>query len=166
MDILTIEQAQVGYRPKSNGDTRYGLWLDRVAGTRVYHDADWCGSSQMWSIAQLGPEYSAAAGGVDKDFAYVQNWLDWFEREGRLSHSAGARKLVWYDWYGTPDGANHVGLVKSVSGSTMRVYEGNHDDEFELVTRRIDGQVMGFGEWWSHVDLTPAGRDDCWTGNF
>jgi hypothetical protein len=152
MDVLTIEQAQVGYRPKSNGDTKYGLWLDQVADTHVYHDADWCGSSQLWSIAQLGEEYSAAAGGVDKDFAYVQNWLDWFQAKGRLSHTPKARRLVWYDWAGTPDGANHIGLVKSVSGRSMVVYEGNHAREFDEVTRTIDSQVMGFGEWWSFVE--------------
>lgn len=156
-DILTICQSQVGYREHAGGWTKYGAWLDAAAGTRVYATADWCGASLMWCIAQLGPEYSDAAGGVNKDFAYVQNWLDWMRAHGRLSRTAKARRLVWYDWAGTPAGANHIGLVKSVSGSTMKVFEGNHNNTFELVTRRIDSQVMGFGEWWSHI---PAGTGD------
>lgn len=161
MDILDICDSQVGYREGAGGATKYGKWLDEQAGTHVYADADWCGSSLMWCIAQGGPDWSKAAGGVDQDFAYVQNWLDWFEANGRFSQTAKPRRLVWYDWAGTPDGANHVGLVKSVSGSTMRVYEGNHDNAFQLVTRPIDSQVMGFGEWWSHI---PAHDDDCWMG--
>jgi hypothetical protein len=162
-DILDICEAQLGQHEASDGSTKYGKWLDQQAGTRVYAKADWCGASLLWCIAQLGPEYSAAAGGVDKDFAYVQSWYDWMRAHGRTSRTAKARRLVWYDWAGTPDGANHIGLIKSVSGSTMKVYEGNHNNRFELATRHIDSQVMGFGEWWSHVEqptVVSAGGGD------
>lgn len=167
-DILDICKTQVGTREGSGGKTKYGSWLDSVLKLKIFADADWCGSSLMWCVAQLGPEFSSAAGGVDKDFAYVQNWYDWFRKHGRVSHTAKSRRLVWYDWAGTPPGANHVGLVASVSGSTMRVYEGNHNNEFQLVTRKIDSQVMGFGEWWSYVNepspLITGGGTDCWMG--
>jgi hypothetical protein len=114
----------------------------------------------MKCINDLGPEYSAAAGGVNKAFAYVQDWYDWFNSHGRISMVPKKRRLVWYDWAGTPKGANHVGLVASVSSNVMRVFEGNHAHEFQLVTRVIDHQVMGFGEWWSFVEHHDLSVDD------
>ena len=164
-DILSICASQVGTGEHAGGTTKYGTWLDNQVGTDVYFDADWCGSSQMWCIAQGGESWSEAAGGVKKEFAYVQDWYDWMHSNGRISNTAKARRLVWYDWAGTPSGANHIGLVKSVSGNTMHVYEGNHNNEYQLVTRTIDSQVMGFGEWWSHIQTPdPAVTDSYWMG--
>jgi len=160
MDILDICESQLGTRETAGGVSKYGRWLDQQAGTHMYADADWCGSFQMWAIAQGGPEWSAAAGGIQRGFAEVQVWFNWMQDHGRISHTPAARRLVWYDWRGTPAGANHIGMVKSVSGGRMKVYEGNHNNAVELVDRPIDGQVMGFGEWWSFAQPPVAG--DVW----
>lgn len=163
-DILTIEVGELGAREAADGTTKYGTWLDQQAGTHVYSDADWCGSSQLWCIARGGPTWIAATGGTNKAFAYVQNWYNWFHANGRISHTPWPRRLVWYNWAGTGPDANHVGLVASVNGKSMKVFEGNHNNRFELVDRAIDSQVMGFGEWWSHVAVPPGSGDDCWIG--
>lgn len=151
IDILDLADREVGYREHASGWTKYGAWLDeQPPATHKYADADWCGASLLRLIAQVqgGVE---AAGGLNKAYAEVQVWYEWFAAHGRLTHTPAPRRLVWYDWAGTPKGANHIGLVKSVSGRTMKVYEGNHNNAFELVTRTVDSQVMGFGEWWSHI---------------
>lgn len=158
-DILDLAMGEVGTTEAADGSTKYGRWLDARLGVHDYAKADWCGTVWLYLLSEI-PGALAAAGGLHREYAYVQNWLDWFEAHGRLSRTAAARRFVWYDWAGTPEGANHMGLVRSVSGTRMRVYEGNHDGVFELVTRSIDAQVMGFGEWWS---LVPAPVDeDCW----
>jgi hypothetical protein len=162
-DILDICEAQLGQHEASDGTTKFGKWLDaQPPKTRIYAKAEWCAASAIHNIAQV-PGGLEAIGGLHKSDAYVQSWYDWMRAHGRTSRTAKARRLVWYDWAGTPDGANHIGLVKSVSGSTMKVYEGNHNNRFELVTRHIDGQVMGFGEWWSYVEQPAAvGGDMDW----
>lgn len=160
IDILDIEDAEVGTREAGDGSTKYGRWLDQQVGMHLYYNLDWCGASQMYCISKV-PGGLDAAGGLNREYAEVQLWFDWMKAHGRISHTPKARRLVWYDWYGTPDGANHIGLVKSVSGNRMKVYEGNHQNEFQLVDRPIDGQVMGFGEWWDYVKQPAVvGTDD------
>ena len=160
MDILAIAESQLGTREGPGGTSKYGTWLDREAATHDYADADWCGAFQLWCIAQGGDDWTTAAGGLKPAYALVQVWYDWMHAHDRISRTALPRRLVWYDWYGTPTGANHIGMVKSVSGGRMKVYEGNHNNTVELVDRPIDGQVMGFGEWWSFVQPPVAG--DLW----
>jgi hypothetical protein len=162
-DVLSIAKTQDG-TSESGGTSKYGKWLDEQAGTHVYYNADWCGAFQLWIIAQCGPEYSAAAGGVNKDFAYVQNWYDWMKSHGRISKTPKARRLVWYDWPNTPEGANHIGMVDHFNDSYIWAWEGNHDNQVELVQRSRNSQIMGYGEWWNYVTTpAPATIDDsCW----
>jgi hypothetical protein len=163
-DILAIAESQKGVGETAGGVSKYGKWLDQQVGTHLYYNLDWCGAFQMWAIAQGGPEWSAAAGGIQRGFAEVQVWYDWMHVHGRISHTPLPRRLVWYDWAGTPKGANHIGMVASVSGGTMTVWEGNHNNRVELVTRSTTSQVMGYGEWWSFIQH-PAPLDaDCWMG--
>src|SRR3954464_8113396 len=107
-DILTIARSQEGIGETAGHVSKYGTWLDQQAGTRLFYNLDWCGAFQLWCIAQGGPEWTAAAGGLNKDFAEVQVWYDWMAAHGRISHTPEARRLVWYDWAGTPKGANHI----------------------------------------------------------
>lgn len=165
-DVLDIARSQAGVGESSGGVSKYGRWLDEQAGTHEYYDADWCGAFQLWLIAQGGQLWLDAAGGLHKEYAEVQVWFDWMKAHGRISSTPKARRLVWYDWYGTPDGANHIGIVVSVAadGRSFKAWEGNHNNKVELVTRPLDSQVMGFGEWWSYVNApAPAALDDsCW----
>jgi hypothetical protein len=68
------------------------------------------------------------------------------------SKTPKARRLVWYDWRGTPKGANHIGMVDHFNASTIWAWEGNHDNKVGLVKRPRDGQIMDYGEWWSYAE--------------
>jgi hypothetical protein len=158
-DILAIAKSQKG-TTEHGGVSKYGQWLDEQEPvTYVYAADEWCGAFQLWCIAQLGPAYSQAAGGIDKSFAYVQDWYDWMKTHGRISSSPKAGRLVWYDWAGTPSGANHIGMVDHFSNTYIWAWEGNHDNRVELVKRLRDHQIMGYGEW---LDYVQAADDSCW----
>lgn len=159
IDILNLAAREVGTREAADHSTKYGRWLDAQVGLHLYYNLDWCGSSLLYLISKV-PGGLEAVGGLHREYAEVQVWFDWMKAHDRISHTAKPRRLVWYDWASTPKGANHIGLVKSVSGSRMKVYEGNHNNRFELVDRRIDSQVMGFGEWWSHIKQPVQSQDD------
>jgi len=158
-DILGIAASQKGIG-EVGGTSKYGKWLDAQAGTHLYYNLDWCGAFQMWAIAQGGPEWSAAAGGVQRGFAEVQVWLDWMIAHERTSRTPHARRLVWYDWAGTPRGANHIGLVDHFTSSHIWAWEGNHNNRVELVERPRDGQIMAYAEWWSFVPAPAPAADD------
>lgn len=162
-DVLKIAKSQKGTREGAGGDSKYGRWLDaQPPKTSVYADADWCAAFQLWCIAQGGEAWLTAAGGLDKDFAYVQNWFDWMRAHGRISHTPKARRLVFYDWYGTPDGANHIGMVDHFDSSHIWAWEGNKDNEVKLVERPRDSQIMGYGEWWDHIAKPAPAADGSW----
>lgn len=152
IDILTIAASQKGVGETAGQVSKYGLWLDEQVGTRLYYNLDWCGAFQMWAIAQGGPDWSAAAGGIQRGFAEVQVWFNWMQAHGRISKTPKARRLVWYDWAGTPDGANHIGLVDHFGSSYIWAWEGNKDNKVQLVRRPRDSQIMGYGEWWSFIE--------------
>jgi hypothetical protein len=161
-DILAIAKGEKGTTEGAGRSSKYGRWLDaQPPKTSDYASADWCGAFQLWCIAQGGPEWTAAAGGLNKSFAYVQNWHDWMKAHGRTSKTPKARRLVWYDWAGTPSGANHIGLIDHFSSTHIWAWEGNRNNRVELVERRRDGQIMAYGEWWDHIAMTPL-LDDCW----
>jgi hypothetical protein len=166
IDILDVCAAQLGKHEAADGTTEFGLWLDAQPPiTHVYADADWCAASVLRCIS-LVPGGLDAIGGLHKGDAYVQHMHDRLKALGIVDHEAGPRKIVFYNWAGTGPEDNHVGIVKSVSGRTLKVYEGNHDNRYELVTRTWDSQVTGFANWWPRVKQpVPAGvADDCWMG--
>lgn len=150
-DILDIARSQEGVSETAGGVSKYGTWLDRQVGTHLYYNLDWCGAFQLWCIAQGGPDWIAAAGGLRREYAEVQVWFDWMQANGRISHTPAPRRLVWYDWAGTPKGANHIGLVDHYDSAHIWAWEGNHNNKVELVRRPRDSQIMGYGEWWSHI---------------
>jgi hypothetical protein len=165
IDILDVCEAQVGQHEAADGTTKFGKWLDAQAPiTRVYAKAEWCAASAIHNIAQV-PGGLEAIGGLHKSDAYVENWHDRMSAMGRVSMTPKARRIVFYDWRGTGPDDNHVGILKSFSGRTLKVYEGNHNNRYELVTRTFDSQVVGFAEWWSFVDQPSAAlTDSCWMG--
>lgn len=152
LNVLEIARSQKGIGERADGSSKYGAWLDdQPPKTSVYAEADWCGAFQLWVIAQGGALWTAAAGGLNKHFAEVQVWFDWMRTHDRISSQPKARRLVWYDWAGTPKGANHIGMVDHFKASAIWAWEGNHDDEVRLVKRSRDRQIMGYGEWWDHI---------------
>lgn len=161
-DVLDIAASQEGVG-ENGGVSKFGEWLDQQVGTHIYYNQDWCGAFQLWLIAQI-PGGLDAAGGLHREYAYVQNWYDWMRANGRISSTPKARRLVWYDWAGTPAGANHIGMVDHYDSSHIWAWEGNHNNRVELVKRPRDSQIMGYGEWWDYIATpSPATLDDsCW----
>lgn len=151
IDILDICEAQLGQHEAADGTTKFGKWLDaQPPVTHEYAKAEWCAASAIHNIGQV-PGGLEAIGGLHKSDAYVENWHDRMNAMGRVSMTAAPRRIVYYDWRNTGPDDNHVGILKERKGNTLYVYEGNHNNRYELVTRTFDSQVVGFAEWWSFV---------------
>lgn len=151
IDILDICEAQLGKHEAADGSTEFGRWLDaQPPVTHEYASADWCAASVLKNISQV-PGGLEAIGGLHKSDAYVQNMHNRLKALGLVDKEAGPRKIVFFNWRGTGPEDNHVGIVKSVKGRTLWVYEGNHNNKYELVERAWDSQVTGFVNWWPRV---------------
>ena len=165
IDILDICEDLVGIHEASDGTSIPGRWLDaQPPVTHDYDDADWCAASVLYAIAKV-PGGLDAIGGLHKGDAYVQSMHNRLEALGLVDDEAGPRKIVFYNWRGTGEEDNHVGIVKAVKGRTLWVYEGNYRNRYELVERSWDSQVTGFANWWPHVAQPSAAlTDSCWMG--
>jgi hypothetical protein len=151
IDILDICEAQLGKRERADGSTEFGRWLDaQPPVTHEYANEDWCAASVLRCIS-LVPGGLDAIGGLHKSDAYVQSMHNRLAALGLVDDEAGPRKIVFFNWFGTGEDDNHVGIVKSVKGRKLWVYEGNHNNAYELVERDWDGQVTGFVNWWPRV---------------
>ncbi|WP_329251843.1 CHAP domain-containing protein [Actinoallomurus sp. NBC_01490] len=151
IDILDICEGMVGTREAADGTTTPGRWLDAQApATHDYANADWCASSVLYAIAKV-PGGLDAIGGLHKSDAYVQSMHNRLRALGIVDDRPAERAIVFFNWAGTGVEDNHVGIVKKREGRTLWVYEGNHDNKYELVRRSLDSQVTGFAHWWPRV---------------
>lgn len=151
IDILDICEGLVGIHEAGDGTSIPGRWLDaQPPVTNEYDDADWCAASVLYAIAKV-PGGLEAIGGLHKSDAYVQNMHNRLEALGLVDDEAGPRKIAYYNWKNTGPEDNHTGIVKTVKGRKLWVYEGNYQNRYALVERDWDSQVTGFASWWPRV---------------
>jgi hypothetical protein len=115
---IATARSQVGYTEPSWRNSKYNAWVGA--------NNAWCGVFQSWVAAASGnPDlvprrttYPALVSAVkDQMLTY---------KPGSTKHKPRAGTLAFFAFRnGQPNTPSHVGLILSVSGSTMRVIEGN-----------------------------------------
>jgi hypothetical protein len=130
------------YKEGANNDTVFGKWYG-------LNYNPWCDMYISYCGAKSGN------GSVIGKFAYTPAHVNWFKarRQWGLVPKVGA--IVFYDWNG--DGlADHVGIVKSFTDSTITTYEGNTssgnagsqsngDGAYQRTRARKVPTVLGYG---------------------
>lgn len=115
-DIVEIASSQLG----NVGGRPYWSWYGFES--RV----EWCACFVSWCANECG---YIDSGAVPK-FSYCPTGVQWFKAAGRWLPGGSAPApgdIVFFDWDG--DGvSDHVGIVESCDGSTVRTIEGNSDD--------------------------------------
>ena len=124
-------------------------------GVRLYPD--------VIKIATYSPEkymkYFHESTDPNIQFHYNGNAPRWASYGPKYTPKPG--DLIFFNWYGTWSGnfteivpgsgkTSHVGIVKSVSGSTIYTIEGNTGNEEVLEKKRNlnSNDVIGFGSWY------------------
>jgi hypothetical protein len=99
------------YKEGTNNDTVFGKWYG------LNHNP-WC---DMF-ISYCGDKSGNAS--VIGKFAYTPAHVNWFKARKQWGETPKVGAIVFYDWNG--DGlADHVGIVKSYTDTTITTYEGN-----------------------------------------
>ncbi|MCI5754138.1 MAG: CHAP domain-containing protein, partial [Clostridiales bacterium] len=133
-DVVAIAQTQLGYA--YNGGTKYGAWWQEYNNTSYNFTTEpWCAMFILWCEAQAGCT-NAYQGGS----ALCSSWLSFFRSgtNGNAAYNFGSGYMprpgdivfVGYDG-GTTD---HVGLVTSVSDTTIYTIEGNYSKKVSAVS--------------------------------
>ena len=105
---------------------------------------EWCARFVSWCANECG---YIEVGAVPK-FSYCPSGVQWFRDAGLWllgGSEPAAGDIAFFDWNG--DGtSDHVGIVESCDGSTVRTIEGNSSDSCRQRSYSMSsGSIMGYG---------------------
>lgn len=128
---------------------RYNAHKPLARGYKVTYKDAWC--------ATFGSEIAIEAGYTDiiPTECGCEKQIELWKKKGRWvendAYRPDAGDYVYYDWDDNGAGDNtgrsdHVGIVESVSGSTIIVVEGNKNNAVERRTLAVNGKyIRGYG---------------------
>lgn len=127
----------------------YNSFRPLARGYAVQENDPWCATfvsyiSILCGITDILPTEC----GCGPQIALFQKLGEWVENDG---YRPRAGDVIFYDWddSGTGDnqgGADHVGIVVSLSGSTIRVIEGNKSGAVGYRDIQVNGRyIRGYG---------------------
>jgi surface antigen len=142
LKLLAVAKAQLGYSAKADGFTKFGAWYDKNVGHDSYYQtAPWCDMFLAWAADQVGLKDSVG------EFAATIDHAKWFQQQHAFGHTPEPGAIVFFSWTGsnTVDDISHVGLVESVSGSTLHTIEANTSGGSLIRRQRDVSNVVGYG---------------------
>jgi len=135
--VLAEARRHIGY--KSVGINPFNAWY----GWNGYEP--WCNAFIAYCADRSGN------GGVIGKYAWVPGQIAFFKNKGQLHQPSGvprAGDIVFFCWCGKREG-DHVGLVESVTSTSINTIEGNVGGYPGSVLRRsfklTDASIIGYG---------------------
>ena len=138
-ETLNIARSQIGYTesPAGSNKTKYGVWFG-------LNGQPWCAIFQCWVLDQANVPIIKQA--------YTPALAQWFKNQNRWSTTPHPGDLVFFDFPGGHTRIEHVGMVESVSNSSIQTIEGNtavgNDSNGGAVMRRTrtrNSTIIGYG---------------------
>lgn len=175
-----VEQAKtwLGYN-ESNGTHKtiidvYNNHKPLARGYAVKYTDAWCATFVSACAIKCGyTDIIPTECGCSPMIQLFKNLGEWVENDAYVPKSGD---IIFYDWQDSGSGDNtgvpdHVGIVESVSGSTITVIEGNKNNSVARRTVQVNGKyIRGYGvpkydvETTSQKELTSA-NDITWELN-
>lgn len=173
-DIVAIAQTQVGYHEGSlegttNGSdnfTKYNKELYAIGGSYKYM---WCQSFIAWCAIKADVPSS-----VIKRTAGTVDAMDFFKAQGvwqGRSYTPQSGDIIYFTSSSSNSGY-HVGIVESVSGSTINTIEGNYSNKVARHSVTVgSSSIVGYGvpnyhvpdpdppKWYDNVTPVNIGDD-------
>lgn len=116
--VLSCAVSQIGQGNDPDGSNKYSLWYWGYRST-----APWCAVFITWCFNEVGI-LDRLNGLTNK--AGCEPWRRWAVSKGIFGTTPKPGAIVLYDWNPkTGDGADHIGIVESVTGNGIIAIEGN-----------------------------------------
>ena len=125
VDFIEVAKSQKGYLEDADGSTVYGKWYTDYIKTGVdYTKLDWCAIFIAWcaSKANVPSNVVPYTSMCDDSVSVYKQQNRWHEPAG---YSPQVGDLVFFKYGTSSKIANHIGIVYSVSSTTISTYEGN-----------------------------------------
>jgi len=151
--VVGIAQGWLG-RKESDGSHReiidlYNSHKPLARGYAVKYTDAWCATFVSAMAIKCGlTDIIPTECGCGQMIQLFQKLGAWQEND---AHTQQPGDVIFYDWDDSGVGDNtgwpdHVGIVESVSGSTMKVIEGNMSDAMGSRTMQVNGRyIRGYG---------------------
>ena len=116
-DILTIARGEIGYREGRNNDSKYGAAYGM-------NFQPWCVMFVWWCFQRANAGKLFYGGNRT---ALCSTLYNYHKGVGQSVGTSALRAgdIVFFDFSGRKQATNHVGIVESVTGSTITTIEGN-----------------------------------------
>ncbi|QFG07849.1 endolysin [Streptomyces phage Araceli] len=144
--MIAAMESCLGMGERDGSQNKIQAWYRARNGAAYGGNFAWCNATITWAAVQSG-NYAEVCHGTD--YAYTVAHAAKFRAEGEWHVGAsGIRRgdIVFFDWSGTNDLAriDHVGIVTSVSGSTVYTIEGNIGNVCARKVRN-ESTIAGYG---------------------
>ncbi len=151
--IVTIAQGWLGCK-ESNGTHKkiidtYNAHKPLARGYKVKYTDDWCSTFASAVAIKAGlTDIIPTECGCEKHINLFQKLGRWQEKDDFIPATGD---YIFYDWQDSVAGDNkgysdHVGIVVSVSGSTIKVIEGNYNNQVGYRTIKVNAKgIRGYG---------------------
>lgn len=160
--VISVAENEVGYEGTGTY-SKYGEWYG--------YQGSWCTTFVLWCFNKAGNELDVKLyGSIVPSGGNCNSMISWFKNKDRYhTRSSGytpkAGDLVFFDWSGNGS-SQHVGIVTSISGSTVYTVEGNCSGKVKDRKYTSSGSkpynnissIMGYGSpnWESVADGSSA----------
>lgn len=156
--VLSIAENEVGYQG-TGSYSKYGEWYG--------WQGAWCTTFVLWCFNKAGNSLNVKLyANIIPSGGNCNSMISWFKNKGRYhtrtsGYTPKKGDLIFFDWSGNGS-AQHVGIVKSTSGSTVYTIEGNCSGKVKARQYTTSGSkpynnissIMGYGNpnWDSVAD--------------
>lgn len=135
---------------ESNGTHRqiidiYNSHTPRARGVKMEYDWPWCAATvSAMAIKCDLTDIMPTECSCSRMIQLYKNIRGWYEGDG---YHPQPGDLIMYDWNDTGRGENtgapeHVGMVVSVTGDTIKVIEGNYGNAVKYRTLKVNGRYI------------------------
>jgi len=130
-DVVAIAETQLGYA--ENPGTKYGAWWQQVTGSsHNFVNEAWCVMFALWCTDQAGctaawSGMSALSSSLMSKYQNGQNGCTAYKFGSGYMPRPG--DLIFVGYKGNSGYTNHVGMVVSVTDTTINTIEGNYNNK-------------------------------------
>ena len=151
--VVKIAESWLGYSEENGYHKKivdiYNSFKPLARGYRVKYTDAWCATTVSAVAITAGlTDIIPTECGCEKQIELFKKIGSWQEND---AYTPSAGDVIFYDWADNGAGDNtgrsdHVGIVVSVAGSTIKVIEGNIDNKVGYRSLPVNGQfIRGYG---------------------
>ena len=153
--LISIAQREADSKP-GDSPNKYTRGFGSIPGYGSGgYDYPWCAAFVWWVSNEAGvypTEVGKKTAGVGGYMSYFQNGTNGTRYERSAGHGGNyvpkMGDYIFFDWDNNPNGGDHIGLVKGISGDRVLIIDGNYSNTVKDRSMYLSSKdIIGYGVW-------------------